>query len=76
MCVVGLEYSWRGSWPLAMLACRCWRWRSSQVVISWCTRLTSVGKSKNHVRRNSRCILISIWDITERYLCVVGFVSS
>ena len=39
MCVVGLEYSWRGSWPLAMLACRCWRWRSSQVVISWCTLL-------------------------------------
>jgi len=48
----------------------------SQVVISWFTRLTSVGKSKKHVRRNSGCVLISVWDITERYFRVVGFVSS
>jgi len=43
------------------------------VVISWCTRLTSVGKSKKPCAgRNSGGVPISVLGITERCLRVVG----
>ena len=48
----------------------------SQVVISWCTQPTSVGKSKKHVRVNGGCVLVSIWGVTERHLRMAGFESS